>query len=286
MSIDLHTHSTVSDGTLTPTELVREAAAAGLSAMALTDHDTVKGVPEALEAGKRFGIEVIPGCELSVTSPKGAGWLHIVGLWIPENPEKLEAAFEWVIEGRANRNHEIADRLRHLGVNIRYEDVVARATGTVGRPHFAQELMHLGVVSSINEAFHEWLGENGKAYVPKRKLSPEQAISVLLEEGATPILAHPFILGLQGDQMETAVRELVDLGLEGIEVHYTEHDSADTDRFMALAEKFNLLVSGGSDFHGTVKPDIKLGVGRGDLNVPDELLERMKAHRRAKGLPV
>jgi len=286
MSIDLHTHSTASDGTLSPSELVKLAKDCGLDAMAITDHDTFQGVPEALEAGKKYDIEVIPGCELSLESPEGAGWMHVVGLWIPSEPKELQTAFDWVIEGRMTRNHEIVEKLRSLGISITYEAVAARAKGTVGRPHFAQELVSLGVCSSVNEAFRDWLGDNGRAYVPKRKLKPEHALKILKNIGATAILAHPFALGLDFPKTEELVLELKGLGLDGMEVYYSEHDEASTRAYREMAERLGLLISGGSDFHGAVKPKIRLGKGKGNLHVPTELLDRMKQDRRSKGLPV
>ena len=286
MSIDLHTHSTASDGTLSPTELIKLANDSGLDAIAITDHDTFQGVPEALEAGKKFGIEVIPGCEMSLESPVGAGWMHVVGLWLPPKSEELQTAFDWVLEGRKTRNHEIVKKLRSLGISITYDAVAARAKGTLGRPHFAQELVSLGVVSSVNEAFKVWLGDNGRAYVPKRKLQPKQALGILKNIGATAILAHPFALGLNYTQIEELVRELMDDGLDGIEVYYSEHDDAATKGFLEIAQRLGLLISGGSDFHGDVKPNIRLGKGKGGLHVPTELLDIMKEDRRSKGLPV
>lgn len=286
MSIDLHTHSTASDGTMSPTELVKHAKEVGLDAIALTDHDTFSGVAEAVEAGKKYGVEVIPGAELSLESPDGVGWIHVVALWLPPEPKELADAFEWVIEGRLNRNHEIVEKLRSLGVNASYESIAARAQGTIGRPHFAQELVALGVVSSINEAFKVWLGDDGRAYVPKRKLKPKQAFDILDAIGATSILAHPFALGLNTDDTEKLVRDLQALGLDGMEVYYSEHNEADTKKYKAMAERLGLLISGGSDFHGSVKPKIALGKGKGALHVPNELLEKMKEDRRSKGLPV
>ncbi len=286
MSIDLHTHSTASDGTLSPTELIKLAKETGLDAVALTDHDTLSGLPEALAAGKKFGIEVIPGCELSLESPEGAGWMHVVALWVPENPTELQKAFDWVIEGRKTRNQQIVEKLRTMGIGITYEAVAARAGGTIGRPHFAQELVSLGVVSSINEAFTVWLGDNGRAYVPKRKLKPEPALGILKSIGATAILAHPFALGLDLKGTEKLVSELMDYGLDGMEVYYSEHSEAQTKAYGEMAERLGLLMSGGSDFHGTVKPKINLGTGKGGLHVPTDLLETMKEARRAKGLPV
>ncbi|AMK10266.1 MAG: PHP domain-containing protein [Pseudodesulfovibrio sp.] len=286
MSIDLHTHTTASDGTLSPTELVKLAKESGLDAVAITDHDTFQGVAEALEAGEKYGIEVIPGTELSLESPEGAGWIHVVALWLPEQAEELQKAFDWVLEGRANRNHEIVDKLRTLGVNITYEAVAARAKGTIGRPHFAQELLALGVCSSMDEAFKVWIGDNGRAYVPKRKLTPEQAFPILNDIGATSILAHPFALKLNYKATEKVVRDLMDLGLDGMEVFYSEHSEADTKAYGEMADRLGLLKSGGSDFHGANKPEIRLGTGRGSLDVPTALLEAMKQDRRSKGLPV
>ncbi|MBI9080945.1 MAG: PHP domain-containing protein [Pseudodesulfovibrio sp.] len=286
MSIDLHSHSTASDGTLSPTELVKLAKETGLDAIAITDHDTLQGIPEALEAGRKFGIEVIPGSELSLESPDGAGWMHVVALWIPPDPRELQTAFDWVIEGRMNRNREIVKKLRSLGINITYEGVANRAKGTIGRPHFAQELLSLGVVSTIDEAFKVWLGDNGRAYVPKRKLMPKKAFDILNNIGATSILAHPFALGLDLLKTEKLVKELIGYGLDGIEVYYSEHDDAATKAYKEMAERLGLLASGGSDFHGSVKPNIRLGKGKGGLHVPTELLIKMKEDRRAKGLPI
>ncbi len=286
MTIDLHTHSNISDGTLSPTELVNLASERGLRAIALTDHDTFSGVAEAMEAGKACGIEVIPGCELSLESPSGVGWMHVVALFLPPDPKELQTAFDWVIEGRKNRNHEIVKLLQSQGISITYEAVAARAKGTVGRPHFAQELLSLGVVSSIEEAFKVWIGDHGRAYIPKRKLQPKKALDILNTIGATSILAHPFALGLDLPGTEKLVRELMDMGLDGMEVYYSEHNDAATQAYKEMCERLGLLISGGSDFHGSVKPKIQLGKGKGALRVPYELLDRMKEDRRAKGLPV
>jgi len=286
MTIDLHTHTTASDGTFTPTELVKLAKETGLSAIAVTDHDTLLGLPEAMEAGKEYGVEVIPGAELSLESPDGAGWLHIVALWVPPAPNELTKAFDWIIEGREIRNHEIVEKLRSLGISITYDEVAARAGGTIGRPHFAQELVKLGVVSSVNEAFKVWLGDHGRAFVPKRNFSPAQAMTILNNIGATSILAHPFALGMTHENTEALVIELQQLGLDGMEVYYSEHSDSDTKAYKEMAERLGLLISGGSDFHGSVKPKIRLGKGKGGLYVPDELLHAMKAHRKAMGLPI
>lgn len=281
--IDLHTHSTASDGTLSPRELVRAAAKAGVEALALTDHDTLVGLPEAVEAGHEFGVEVIPGCELSVESPEGAGWIHIVALWVPPQAKALEDAFAWVHEGRLVRNRKIIDKLNSLGINISYENVSARAQGTIGRPHIAQEMLSLGVVKTLAQAFGQYLGDKGRAYVPKRKLNQEQALGLLGEVGATSILAHPYIIGPSKPLVEHVVGDLCRLGLEGIEVFYPEHDAARTQYFASLADSLGLLKSGGSDFHGSVKPAIRLGVGKGNLCIPYDVVQTMKEHRQARG---
>jgi len=286
MSIDLHTHTTASDGTCSPTELVKLASEVGLEAIAVTDHDTLSGLDEAQAAGQLFGVEVIPGCELSLELEEGIGWLHMVALWVPQDAKSLNDAFEWVIERRRNRNHEIVEQLRKQGISITYEAVAARAEGTVGRPHFAQELVSLGVASDVKEAFRVWIGDYGRAYVPKRKLKPKQALDILNEIGATSILAHPFALNMKPQDVDELLGKLKAMGLDGIEVYYSEHSDVEVKRYKELAEKHDLLLSGGSDFHGTNKPHIALGKGRGKLDVPSELLEKMKARRREQGLSV
>ncbi|WP_461211453.1 PHP domain-containing protein [Desulfocurvus sp. DL9XJH121] len=282
--IDLHTHSTVSDGTLPPGELVALAKRSGLRALALTDHDTVDGLPEAMAMGREVDIEVIPGCELSVNWD--TGFMHIVGLFLPEWPERLEAGMQYLRDRRANRNERIAAKLQELGLDVTYERILEIAgEGTVGRPHIARAIVEAGAATSIQNAFDVYLGQKGRAYLPKDKFSPEKALTLLKEEGATVILAHPYTLDLDGEAEERAVAELKEMGLDGIEAHYTEHTRTMTEKYLALAERLDLLVSGGSDFHGSVKPDISLGRGRGGLHVPYALLTAMRERRAAQGLP-
>ncbi|WP_028588440.1 PHP domain-containing protein [Desulfocurvus vexinensis] len=282
--IDLHTHSTASDGTLTPAELVALARRSGLEALALTDHDTSAGLPEALAAGRREGVEVIAGCELSVTSP--SGFMHLLGLFLPERPARLEEGFVWLNERRASRNTRIVDKLRALGMDVTYERVLEIAgEGTVGRPHLALAIMEAGAASSVQEAFDRYLGSTGRAYLPKDKFTPAKALEILRAEGATTILAHPYTLELDGPALRALLVELKDLGLDGIEAHYTEHTRSQTEAYLALAAELDLVVSGGSDFHGAVKPAIALGRGRGGLSVPYKVLEDIKTHRRTRGLP-
>lgn len=279
--IDLHTHSTASDGTLSPRELVQKAAEIGLEAVALTDHDTLDGLPEALEAGQEFGIEVIPGCELSVDSETGA--MHIVGLWTKPGSENLARIFEFMHQSRERRNLKIVSRLKSLGIDLDMDEVRKVAGGTIGRPHFARVLMDMGVISSFSQAFDEYLGARGRAYVSKEKITPEQGIQAICKDGGLAVLAHPFLLNMTLEQLDPLLKRLKRFGLVGIEALYPEHDQKQTAMYLDLAKRHGLLVSGGSDFHGSVKPDTFLGVGRNNLHVPASLLEDMKKFRRHKG---
>jgi len=283
--IDLHTHSTASDGTLTPTQLVHAASQAGLQAFALTDHDTTGGLQEAQDAAAPLDIEFIPGCELSVVSANGN--MHILGYWIPAGPSKLSTTLQYLRDKRHDRNHLILAKLNKLGMDIHYDEVLAVAGGdAVGRPHIAQAMLARGYVPDVSAAFRDYLGSDGKAYVPKEKLNPREAIALLKSVDATVILAHPFLLGLEGPDLRGVLRQLKDDGLDGLEVHYTLHRPDQTAQYRRIAEDMDFLVTGGSDFHGSVKPDVQLGVGFGDLYVPPDLLDRMKEHRLQRGLPI
>jgi hypothetical protein len=284
MGIDLHTHSTASDGTDTPAELVRKAKAAGLSAIALTDHDTDLGLAEAVAAGQGLGLTVIPGVELAASAPPGCGAMHLLGLWLPGEPVHLRRTLDWLGSARQERNREMAQRLADLGTGVTYEEVEAQARGVVGRPHFAQVLLRLRAVTSLEEAFRRYLGRWGKAYVPKAKLTPKKAIQALLADGATPVLAHPCLLGLSVAELEPLARELKSYGLAAMEVYYSEHSPRQMDQYAALCGRLGLLPSGGSDYHGRVKPGISLGRGRGNLHVPESVLDRLREHRVQQGL--
>jgi hypothetical protein len=281
--IDLHTHSTASDGTLSPAELVREAGKCGLRAVALTDHDTTNGLQEAIEAGRSEGVELIPGCELSVDYPRGH--MHILGLWLPAHPEIVRQKLAYLRERRHSRNERIISKLRKLGLDIDYGQVKSLAgDASVGRPHIARVLVGRGYADSVQAAFDRYIGPGGKAYVPKDKLKPGEAIEVLKREKATVILAHPYSLELEDAELRSEIAKLQELGLDGVEVLYPEHGERQTESYRAICRDLDLLQSGGSDFHGSVKADIALGSGRGGLHVPYELLERMKERRRAQNL--
>lgn len=284
--IDLHTHSTASDGCLTPTELLERAARLGLAALALTDHDTVAGLDEARAAAARNGVELVAGCELSVVWP--VGFMHLLGLFLPERPEKLMAAMDHLMDRRHDRNRRIVEKLNGLGLTLTYAEVQAIAgEGSVGRPHLALAMQARGYVADVEQAFQEYLGSRGRAYVPKDQFTPEQALAALKAEGATTVLAHPFSLRATGRVLENKVRKLKDLGLDGLECLYPEHSPDQTREFLRLARKLDLAVTGGSDFHGfAVKPDIELGVGGGNLELPYAMLESLRERRARQGLPV
>lgn len=281
--IDLHTHTTASDGTATPRELVRLAAEAGLSAVAITDHDTVDGLPEAMAAGREFGITVIGGVELSVSDGERA--LHLLGLFLPETPTGLGAVLAGLREKRHDRNRLILEKLATAGVHLDYEKVLALAGGAVGRPHIAAALMHMGVVKSPREAFERYLGSGGRAYAPKKKMSLDRAVSLLAAEGATVSLAHPYILRCKGPEMEALAARWRERGVDAIEARYTEHSDAQTREYLALARRFDMGVTGGSDFHGAAKPGIRLGRGRGRLFVSEAVLAALVERRAGAGLP-
>jgi len=275
--IDLHTHSTASDGTFTPAELMRAAKAAGLSAVALTDHDTFEGLPEARAEAGALGVELVPGCELSLEYADLP--THLLALFVDERPGRVVAELTRVREARARRNDIMLEKLRQVGVNLDMADVARRASGVVGRPHMAQAMVAAGVVRTFEEAFTRFLGRGGLAYVPKEKLTPREAIAAVHADGGLAVLAHPYLLSQQPRQIEALLTELAGLGLDGVEVFYTEHSEAYTALVGRLADGLGLLKSGGSDFHGAVKPGVKLGRGRGGLFVPGSLLDAMKQAR-------
>lgn len=281
--IDLHSHSSASDGTDSPTELIAHAKEAGLVAIALTDHDTTVGLSEASTAALGAGIEFIRGCEISTATDKGN--MHMLGLWLPEDCAPLEAFLEHLRGERSKRNEIMIARLQAAGLNITMEEVAAHAKGSVGRPHMAAILRDKGYVQSSDEAFEKWLGINGKAYVPKIAPRPEQALRILKDLGATTILAHPLLRVRPEGWLDKFVSELATQGLDGLEAWHSHQDDAQTAEIIDLARKYALSLSGGSDYHGANKPGIQLGTGKGNLHIGIDVLDKLKARRREKGLP-
>ena len=257
---------------MSPGSIVELANKIGLKALALTDHDTVAGLDEAIDAAARTDLILIPGVELSANNKKGS--LHIVGLHIDHENPRLASGLQRVLAMRKERNPRIAKRLEELGMHVSLEDAAAHAGGeVVGRPHFARAMVDRGYARDLNDAFSRFLGRNGAAYVFKERLDPAECIDLILGAGGVPILAHPDQTGLEGEDLDEFVGQLVDMGLKGIEVFCSSYKSHLTAQYTRLARKYDLVRSGGTDFHGAPKPDIKLGRGFGSLYVPDELLE-------------
>jgi predicted metal-dependent phosphoesterase TrpH len=278
--VDLHCHSTASDGTLSPTEVVRLAARSELSAIALTDHDTIAGATEAAAEARAIGIDFRPGIEISAEYPH-PGTMHILGYGVDPDSATLKSLTTTLIAGRDNRNPRIIAKLQELGVKITMEEVEQEAGGqVVGRPHIAAILHRKGYVSSIKEAFNKYLAQGAPAYFDKERLTPRQALEMIRQSGGLPVLAHAIQLRTDNDgQLDRVVKDLVDLGLAGIEVFHSDHNDEWIGKCQKLAAKYSLLKTGGSDFHGTNKAHIPLGMARGH-RVPriyfDALLGKLK----------
>ena len=272
--VDLHVHSDKSDGSLTPAQLVRYAKDKGLKGIALTDHDTVDGIDEALREGSRIGVEVMPGVEISTDfKPE----MHILGYFSKNTYQDIEAILKYIRIKRNQRNPQIVNRLRELGMDITMDDVKRESNGkVVGRLHIASTLWKKGYVSGINEAFKSLLAEGKPAFMPREKLTPEDGIAHIIKCGGVPVLAHPVFLGLDIGQLEHQILKLKECGLKGIEAIYSENSPEETKRHLSLAKKHGLLITGGSDFHGSFKKGIEIGVGFGNLEIPYKLFLNLK----------
>ena len=275
--VDLHCHSTCSDGTLTPKELVELAVSKGLGAIALTDHDSVNGIPEALAAARGTGLEVIPGIEFS-TEYQGKD-VHIVGLYYDYNDPLFQEKVKEFTDERERRNRKMCALMCADGIDIPYEKLTAAFPGAViTRANFARYLLDHNVVSSLKEAFENYVGDDCRYFIPREKISPEKAIAFTRQFHGFPVLAHPFQYNLGKEGLNVLVSRLTAAGLLGIEAYYNNHTPEMTQEIKDLADKYGLLLSGGSDFHGSNKPGLELGTGYGHLFVPGELLTKIK-HR-------
>jgi len=282
MEIDLHIHTTASDGTMSPTAVVRYAKEKGLRAIAITDHDTVEGIAEGLREGGKLGLEVIPGVELSVDFPKGT--MHLLGYYIDHTCAELLDKLTIVQGARAERNLKMIEKLRGLGIEIELSEVKeAPEHGQIGRPHFAYALVQKGHAQNIQDAFERYLRKGGPAYAEKFKFSPEKAMSVVHKAGGITVLAHPFTLNQpQQKDLEDVIVELKAQGLDGIETYYPEHSEGQTKLYRSLAQKHGLVLTGGSDFHGFNKDEVDIGEGYGDMALSHNLLDELQARREAR----
>ncbi len=275
--IDLHTHSLMSDGSMTPAEVVREAKKAGLAAIALSDHDTIDGIREAMAEGERIGIEVVPAIEFSVQSETET---HILGYYIDiENP-LLKEALESVVELRRYRNRETCRKLNELGFDITLDEVKAIAPNDfIGRAHFAKVLADKGYTKSVKEGFSLYL-ENGKyAYCGKQSLTDEEAVRLIKACGGVACIAHLHLTKKSDAELREFLIRLKKCGLDGIEGYYTEYTPEMQEKYQKLAKELGLIISGGTDFHAKMKPHIAIGTGLGNLRIPYSILETIKLHK-------
>jgi 3',5'-nucleoside bisphosphate phosphatase len=274
--IDLHTHTTFSDGSQTPTQLVEEANALGLNAVAVTDHDTVDGLPEALAAGERLGIDVVPGVEINLEHDRVT--MDMLGYFLAGAPtEELQQELAELRVYRAERNDRMLERLAEIGLPLDPEDLAAAAeNGAVGRPHIGEAMVRRGYVDSISEAFELYLRRGAPAWVDRRRLGLGRALKLLRASGALPVLAHPGIIRTDPAGLDHIVRDAARAGLAGIECYYPLHDAETVARCLGLAEKYALVPTGGSDYHGTVKPKARLGVGSLGGPVADDVLADLR----------
>lgn len=272
--IDLHTHSIMSDGSMTPAEVVREAKKAGLAAIALSDHDTVDGVREAVAEGKKIGVEVIPAIEFSVISKTET---HILGYFIDIDSPLLSDALKSIIDTRRERNEITCRKLNELGFDVTMEEALALApNGFIGRAHFARLLMDKGYTSSVKEGFDLYL-ENGKyAYCGKQSMTDEEAVRLIKNCGGLAFVAHLHLTKLGDGELLEFLARLKAAGLDGVEGYYTEYTPEMQEKYQAMASRLGLMLSGGTDFHAAMKPHISIGKGLGNLKIPYSLVEKMK----------
>ena len=274
--IDLHTHTAFSDGSQTPTELVEEAAAIGLAAIAVTDHDTVDGLPEALAAGERLGVDVVPGVEINLEHDQVT--MDMLGYFLAGMPTReLQAELAELRVYREERNARMVARLAELGLPLDPDDLAAASeNGVVGRPHIGEAMVRRGYVSSISEAFKLYLRRGAPAWVDRRRLALGPALKLLRASGALPVLAHPGIIRTDAAGLNAIVRDAARGGMAGIECYYPLHDEETVARCLGLAAKYALVPTGGSDYHGTVKPKARLGAASFGAPVPDEVLTDLR----------
>ncbi len=273
--IDLHVHSTASDGTLTPAELVAEAKKADLSAFALTDHDTVAGIAEAKKEAENYDIELISGVELS-TEYKGKE-VHMVGLFLDETNPDLLSHLEKFRDNRDNRNQKMYVKLQEAGFPVTEEALRAMFPDAVlTRAHIARFLLEHGYIKTISEAFEKYIGDGCRCYVAREKITPQESIGLIHAAGGAAILAHPILYHMSDARLRELITDCKSCGLDGIEAIYSTYQRGEEQYIRRLAKEYDLKLSGGSDFHGSNKPHIKLGSGMGRLFVPYDLLTNLR----------
>lgn len=285
--IDLHIHSTASDGTLEPVKIIDAALAAGLSAISITDHDTTDGCKQVLARPTPLPLVFLTGVEISAAPPPGTtptGSIHILGYDIDAHDSRLNRHLAELRAARNARSPKIIQRLNEIGFDLSVDDIAPFAKGSqMGRPHIAQAMLRKGFVSSINEAFDKYIGKNGIGYVDKQRIDCDLAVELITNAGGIPVLAHPGLIGLTGEaEIKSFIGLLVETGIKGIEVYYPGHSEPQTALFLKLAREYRLLLTGGSDFHGDINPEIKLGKGTGNLFIGYEVYQQLIDFNRKK----
>ena len=277
-TIDLHAHTTASDGTFTPTQLIEHAIEKGLTAVAVTDHDTTDGLAEAARAAREKGIEFVPGIELSISYHSGR--FHMLGYFVDwENPT-LSGRLQQLKDNRIKRNNLMAAKMDELGIPITLEDIIAESGGgQVGRPHMAMAMVKKGIVSTVQEAFDKYLADGAMAHFPKDKITAEEGLDLIHAAGGLAVMAHPDSLKMDNATLLEDLKQLKQKGLDGIECYYNNHTPERSRELLAMAEAVGLIATGGSDFHGAAKPNVFLGVVVEGQPVPDSVLEALKARR-------
>ena len=286
-NIDLHVHSTFSDGSETTEKLVKLAAEAKLAAFALTDHDTTDGYKSLYEAASKHNVgipkedqlEVLPGVEISAAYKNKD--IHILGLLVDPNDSEFNALLKAAEKARISRNIKMIENLKSAGIPISYEEIVASAPDSIiTRAHFGKYLVEKGIVNDYPSAFEKYLGDNTPYYVARKFTSPKDAIEGIIKAGGVPVLAHPIIYRLPIPDLEALVDTLITYGLRGIETLYSSHSKQDENYVRGLAKRKRLVITGGSDFHGKPKPAINLGIGRGNLRIPYSILENLREEQK------
>lgn len=278
--IDLHTHSRCSDGSMTPTELVRHAKEQGIAAIALSDHDGVSGVKEAMEEGKRCGVEVIPAIELSVQSNTET---HILGYFIDVDSKAIAEAMKKIHEVRTLRAEDNCQKLNELGFPVTMEEAREVAGGDIiCRAHFARLLFNKGLVGSVKEAFDKYLSNGRPAYSGRQAITDKEAIDLIHRAGGIAFVAHPHLIRLSDEDLFEYLKSLRDAGLDGLEGYYTEYTDEMAEKFRNMAAELGLMISGGTDFHAAMKPHISIGRGLGNMAIPYSVLENLKKYYKTK----
>ncbi len=276
--IDLHTHSNKSDGSMFPREVVRHAAECGLAAIALSDHDTVDGVKEAMDEGEKVGVEVVPAIEFSVQSETET---HILGYYLDVDHPALAKAMEEVVAIRRVRNEKTCAALNKLGFDVTIDEALAIApSGMIGRAHFARILMDKGYTSSVKEGFEKYMSVGKPAYCEVQCMTAKGAIELIHECGGLSYVAHLHLIKLDDDRLEERLKEFIGYGLNGVEGYYTDYTPDMQSRYQAMAKRLGLGISGGTDFHAKMKPHISIGRGLGNMAIPYSVLDGIKELRR------